>query len=360
MRRVILNTHLFIAILAGMFMVIQGVTGSIMEFEPELDRAFHADLSYITPDGQALPASQIISAVRQQLNDEPVVAYLPSLSPELSSEVLLPSGIAFVNQYTGKILGRRNRGQTFLGYVRALHVRLGTGDAGKTILRWSAVAMLLSAGSGLYLWWPVKRISIRTKDGLKRFWFDLHNVIGICSLLPLALLATTGAIIGFESQLAPLVYKLTHSLPMHTALSQRKTHTETNIIDVDTAVATACTHMPGAMPSRVQMPQYGGLYRVEMFYPHDRTTGSRNVVAIDPFDGSVVSLNRSADLSRGDWILAVNEAIHTGAILGLPGRIIASLASLIVFVQASSGAFIWLYRKRILAPPIRVAEGVRE
>jgi hypothetical protein len=39
------------------------------------------------------------------------------LSPDLSSQVLLPSGIACVNQYTGKVLGERVRGQTFLGYV---------------------------------------------------------------------------------------------------------------------------------------------------------------------------------------------------------------------------------------------------
>lgn len=359
MRRFILNTHLLMAILAGTFMVIQGLTGAIMEFEPELDRAFHAHLSYIKPRGQALPASQIIGAVRQQLNNEPIVAYVPALSPDLSTEVLLPSGIAYVNQYTGEVLGLRSRGQTFLGRVRSLHVRLGAGSTGKTVLCWSAVAMLISAASGLYLWWPVKRIGIHTKDGPRRFWGDLHSVIGICSLLPLTLLAATGVIIGFEPQFAPLIYRLAQSRPMKTPSSPREVHPEGNTISVDAALGIAHSLMPGAAPSRVQMPQYGGLYRVEMSYPQDRIAGSRNVVAIDPFDGSVVSLTRSSDLSRGDWIMAANEAIHTGVVFGLPGRIIASLASLAVFVQACSGAFIWLYRKRILVPAIRVAKGVR-
>ena len=48
-RRLILNLHLFIALIAGAFMVILGVTGSIMEFEPELDRSLHPQLSYVTP-----------------------------------------------------------------------------------------------------------------------------------------------------------------------------------------------------------------------------------------------------------------------------------------------------------------------
>lgn len=358
MRRVILNTHLLIAIFAGTFMVIQGLTGAMMEFEPELDRAFHARMSYIKPVGQALPASQIVSAVREQLNDEPVVAYVPSLSPDLSSEVLLPTGIAFVNQYTGKVLGMRARGQTCLGFVRALHLRLGVESGGRIVLRWSAIAMLLSAASGLYLWWPFKRVRIHTKDGPRRFWLDLHCVLGISSLIPLTLLATTGVVIGFESEFAPLIYRLTQSRPMQTRSSPRRVHPETDMISVDAALGIARSQMPGATPSRVQMPQYGGLYRVEMSYPQDRIASSRNVVAIDPSDGNVVSLTRSSDLSRGDWILAANEAIHTGTILGLPGRIIASLGSVAVFVQACSGALIWLYRKRILVSA-SVARGVR-
>jgi len=196
-RGLILNFHLYTALSAGVFMVIQGITGSIMAFEPELDRAFHPHLAYVRPGAEVLSLKDITGAVSRQLVGEPVVAYEPSLSPELSCEVLLPSGVAYVNQYTGKVLGVRVRGQTFLGYVRALHVRLGFGAIGRNVLRWSAVAALLSAISGLYLWWPIKRMSIHVSGGTRRFWFDLHCVIGICSLLPLTLLAASGVVLGF-------------------------------------------------------------------------------------------------------------------------------------------------------------------
>jgi uncharacterized iron-regulated membrane protein len=122
---------------------------------------------------------------------EPIVAYMPAVLPELSSQVVLPSGIVCVNQYTGKVLGARSRGQTFLGLARALHVRPAGGSAGREIMKWSGGAILLSLASGLYLWWPGKRVRIRGGWRSRGFWFDLHNAIGILSFLPLVVLALT-------------------------------------------------------------------------------------------------------------------------------------------------------------------------
>jgi uncharacterized iron-regulated membrane protein len=341
-RRLILNVHLFIALIGGAFMVILGVTGSVMEFEPELDRLLYPQLSYIAPEGRDLSLSEIGDAASRRFRGEPVVAYLPSLSPNLSSQVVLPSGIAYVNQHTGEVLGMRIRGQTFLGYVRELHVHLAGGNFGRNILKLSGIAMLLSLASGLYLWWPIRQVRIRGKWGTRRLWFDLHSAVGIFSLLPLAILAATGTIIGFEDQVGPLIYKLTGSSPIHSTRSAAPEPVPgATAMTPDEAVAIARTHVPGAIPYRVQMPEYGGLYVVALLNKRDRVAGDGNVVVLDPYYGHVVSLSRSSDLSRGDRVLAANEAIHTGNILGTPSRIVVWLASTMVFVQACSGLFMW-------------------
>ena len=92
-----------------------------------------------------------------------------------------------------------------LGFMRALHVRLATGDIGRNILRWSTVLMLISLASGLYLWWPRKRIRIRGPWWSRLFWSDQHNSFGIFSLLPLLLLTATGIVIGFEDEVSSLL-----------------------------------------------------------------------------------------------------------------------------------------------------------
>jgi uncharacterized iron-regulated membrane protein len=180
-------------------------------------------------------------------------------------------------------------------------------------------------------------------------------------LLPLAVLAATGTIIGFEDQLGPLIYKLTRSSPINiTHSAPPKPAAVATAITPDEAVAIACAHIPGAIPYRVQMPKYGGLYVVALLNPTDRIAGDANVVALDPYYGHVVSLSRSSDLSRGDRVLAANEAIHTGNILGMPSRIAVWLATTMVLVQVCSGLFMWLggYRAKRAASRPKNQKGV--
>jgi uncharacterized iron-regulated membrane protein len=347
-RRLILSVHLSVGLIAGMFILLLGLTGSVMAFEPELDRLLHSHLSYVKSNVGELSLREIGDAVSKQFSGEPIVAFLPSESPDLSSEVILPRGIVCVNQYTGEVLGIRTRGQTLLGFARELHLRLASGNVGRTIMKWSGLAMLISLASGLYLWWPMKRFRIRGGWRSGGFWFDLHNSIGIFALVPLLLLTVTGTVIGFEDQATALLNRVTRRSQVRETQNSapRRQASETPVITPDQAVAIARAQMPGTKPYRVQMPQYGGAYRVSLDYSRDKVAGGRNLVAIDPYTGSVIFSTRSSDLSSTERILATNEAIHTGEVLGMPGRMAAWLTSVIVPVQVTSGLVFWLHRKR--------------
>src|SRR5579871_4817166 len=97
------------------------------------------------------------------------------------------------------------------------------------------------------------------------------------------------------------------------------------------------------------MPRYGGIYRVSLENPSDRIAGGDNMVAIDPYNGNVLSSVRSNDVSSVKRILAGNEALHTGERWGTPSRLLACLASVIVPVQMISGIVMW-WRRRKAAP----------
>jgi len=45
MRKLFFTLHLYVALIAGIFVVILGLTGSIMAFEPEIDHLLHSKLS---------------------------------------------------------------------------------------------------------------------------------------------------------------------------------------------------------------------------------------------------------------------------------------------------------------------------
>jgi uncharacterized iron-regulated membrane protein len=353
LRRLILSVHLSVGLIGGVFILVLGLTGSVMVFEPELDRAIHPHLSYVKPGGSPLSLTEIGAAVSKQFNGEPIVAYLPSESADLASKVIMPRGIVSVNQYTGEVLGTRTRGQTIFGLARDLHVRFASGDVGRTIMRWSGVALLVSLTSGLYLWWPNRRIGIRGGWRSVRFWFDLHNSVGILSLAPLLVLAVTGTVTGFEDQAGFVLRKVTEARLVSGRQNVDRGQfapgaqvITLEVITPDQAVAIARAQMPGAIPYRVQMPRYGGAYRVNLDFPRDRVAGGRNLVAIDPSSGSVIFTTRSTELSSSERILAINEAIHTGEVLGMPSRILAWLTCIVVPVQVISGLMLWLRRKR--------------
>jgi uncharacterized iron-regulated membrane protein len=342
---------LSVALIAGAFILILGITGAIMAFEPEVDRLLHHRLSYVKPQGSAMSLSEIGESVSREFGGEPVVAYFPSQSPNLASEVILPRGIVCVNQYTGEILGVRTRGQTFLGFAHDLHVRLASGEAGRYIMRWSGVAALISLFSGLYLWWPRKRLQVRGNWSTLAFWFGLHNCLGIVLLLPLFVLAATGTIIGFEDQAAAVLSKFTGPAQLLANQSDllRPRARDVRVISPDEAVRIARAQIPGASPYLVQLPEYGGAYRINLDYPQDRIAGRNNFIVLDPYGGRVISVTRSTDLSHLQRIVAANQAIHRGLVFGMPTRIVACLTSLMVPIQVISGLLLWRRGKSVLA-----------
>jgi uncharacterized iron-regulated membrane protein len=336
--------------IAGAFMVILGITGSVIAFEPELDRLLHPHLSRVKPGGTTLSLVQIGEAVSKKYSGEPVVAYLPSSSSDVPTEVILSSGVVSVNQYTGEVLGLRTRGQTILGFMRALHVRLATGDIGRNILRWSTVLMLISLASGLYLWWPRKRIRIRGPWWSRLFWSDQHNSFGIFCFLPLLLLTATGIVIGFEDEVSSLLDKMHGKNPVHSSQTPRRPEPSQASTELtpDQAVAIASAQLPGALPYRLQMPRYGGLYVVSLAYSDNRIAAERNSISLDPRNGRIVAMNLSANLTPRERFMATNEAIHTGNVFGMPTRIIVALASILLPLQVVSGLLIWIRRTNIL------------
>jgi uncharacterized iron-regulated membrane protein len=62
-RRLILKLHLWLAMIAGAFLLVLGITGGILAFEPELDRLLHPHLSRVKPAGTTLSLVQIGEAV---------------------------------------------------------------------------------------------------------------------------------------------------------------------------------------------------------------------------------------------------------------------------------------------------------
>jgi len=348
MRKVLFYLHLVVATIAGIFVTILGVTGAIMAFEPEIDHLAHAKLSYVTPGPHRIGLADLGAAVIKAFPGARVGGYLFPTDPGLAWQVFTKESAVSVNPYTGEILGVRAGGMDFLAFVHQLHLRLlirNKADTGKIIMSWAGVAALVLFVSGLYLWWPVKRFSISGAPSGRRFWFDMHNASGILALPFLLILGFTGVMIGFEEHTVPMLYKMTGSQASRSPDVPPPPPGD-KPIGLDQAVEIARNAIPGAEPFQINVPGPKGAYQIRSHFPEDLTPGGRSRVMVDQYTGQVLFAEGSRTAPAGARLVILNRAVHTGDILGIPSKTVVSLASLLMVVQAFSGAVMWWKRRR--------------
>jgi len=347
MRRAILTLHLVVALAAGAFLAVLGATGSIMAFEPELDHLLHRDLWFVAPHGAPKTLAEMGERASKSQAGQRPTGFLLSTSPNLAYQVLFRGRSVFVDQYSGAVLGVRASGPDFLSRVHQLHLRLliqNDSDSGKTIVKWASVAMIFLLASGLYLWWPARRVTVRAPRGTRRWWFDLHNPVGIWSLAFVGLATVTGLVIGFDEQFVPWIYRATRSSPavMYARPPRFSVTPSGRPIGPDEAVAIARATLPGAAPLSVQIPGPTGVYALSARYPEDRTPGGRSRIYIDQYSGAVLAAEGSRTAPEGSRLITLNRAVHTGDVFGMPSKIVMSIASLALVLQLVSGVVMWL------------------
>ena len=258
LRSVLFNLHLIGGLVAGLSLLISGVSGTVLAFSDEIDAFLQPSLFKVTPQAQRLPLTQLAASAAAVLHPGDIIAvYVPSVRPDrsywfsvISSHHRLPRQV-FVNQYTGKVLGN-------LGVVRFTVIMKALHNA----MAFAAIALIFLAPSGLYLWWPLKRIGIQSSAGSRRLSFDLHNSLGFFSSLFMLGFAATGAYMAFERWTLPVTIAITQSKPLwRTVASQPKTWSQP--ISVDLACSIAQNALPGASILWVAIPR-GHLHGQEM------------------------------------------------------------------------------------------------
>ena len=351
LRKILFNVHLVVGLIAAAFVVVLGVTGSIMAFEGEIDRMTHPHLFRVTPQAQPLSLAALTTRDRASVPGK-ITTWGLGGAPDLSYLFAATEGVVFVNQYTGEVLGTRTS-PTWLDYVHQFHLRLLAGNTGKTIVSWAGVALVLLTLSGLYLWWPVKRLSINFAAGGRRPWFDLHNTVGVLSFAFLFVLSLTGIVIGFERTTTPLLYKMAGGQPSPQIIPVTPVP-GAKIISPDEAIAIASRQLPGAVPIYVNVAGGKMPYRVAFRFPEDLTPGGRSRVLINPYDGKVLQVESSRATTPGAHLITLNRAIHTGDVFGLPGKLLMSLMSLAAAAQVCTGIVMWWKRRRIYRHEVAV------
>jgi uncharacterized iron-regulated membrane protein len=209
LRRLWLQVHKWIGLLLAILIVPISVTGSALVWHDWLDETLNPG-RYAVSGPVALPPSAYAAAAQRAIGPGERVASIRF--PEGEGPIMVsasrppqPGGgrpvrtNVWLDPADARVLDVAASNGGAVQVLHVLHGSLMVPGAGRQIVGWVGVAMLVSCLTGLWLWWPVTG-SVRRGFRWKRqnsTNANLHHLFGFWILLPLAMLSFTGAWISF-------------------------------------------------------------------------------------------------------------------------------------------------------------------
>jgi uncharacterized iron-regulated membrane protein len=358
-----LKIHLYLALSAGLFLALMGLTGSISVYRETLDQWLNPELVIEKPQGKYQSLDRIMASVRKvhpdrygswtlEMPESPhgmITAWYEKPS-ETFFELHAPLMVS-VNPYTAEVIFSRFWGQTATTWLLDLHTQLRLDRPG-----WNAVGILgllltVSVSTGLYLWWPGmtglwNALKICHDAGMMRFLFDLHRLTGLLSAAPLLLLGATGFLLSYPA----ITESLTGSSGMQHGETGRTIASTAIPNNHPTGLAAASFVAQGPFPKaklrRVTTPVgETGIYRInlrqgfEINQKHPYTT-----LWVDRWSGQIKEVRNPVQFSNSETAATWIWPLHTGEALGATGRLVWFLAGQSLFFLYVSGLLRWLYR----------------
>jgi uncharacterized iron-regulated membrane protein len=211
-RKILFWTHLSCGVVAGVFILVMSATGVTLTYEAQMQAAAARGNNVAIAEGQRRLSADELAAAAQATLAEPN----PRLSMVIDANPAVPVSFSagrgtsvLLNPYTGaKIEDAAAGTRGFMSTMRSWHRWLGgdPGSFGAKLIDWSNLLFVFIIASGLYLWFPAV-MRWRTVRGLVLFQkkyingkvrdFNWHHVFGVWMLIPLFLIAASGAVMSF-------------------------------------------------------------------------------------------------------------------------------------------------------------------
>lgn len=202
LRKAVFQIHLWSGVSLGLYIFFISVTGGVLVYRNELYVAATPEPIVSTSSAPRLDDDALTAAALRAYPDYRVTRVLRPVDPDEAVEVWLDRGGETVKRLfdprTGADVGSAAKvGIAMVEKLIELHADLLGGDIGRKVNGVGAVAVFVSALTGLVIWWPgIRRwrrsLTLRRGVGWKRFNWDLHSVVGFWSFAYIVIFAASG------------------------------------------------------------------------------------------------------------------------------------------------------------------------
>lgn len=394
-RRVFVLLHRYVGLVITVFLIVVGLTGCLLAFQPELNRIltphlFPAerpghplDLATLVERAEKLAPEARIYLVDLGAPEAALVRFEPRQEPNANGSAQSGYGELFLDPIGGDELGRRFIGtglptgiDNLMPFIFRLHYNLSLGEWGTWVLGITALLWTIDCFASLYLTLPAQaqtRDTTRRKPFLSRWktawqikWpastyrinFDLHRAGGLWTWLALLVFAWSSVYMNLhDSVYAPATRWVFDYPPPYwewpkepvpleqPTLGWRQAHEiAERLMAEQSRLQGFAVEKPLAL--RLDRARHQYIYTVRSTRDIQERRG-RTRLTFDANTGAFRQLQLPTGQYNGTTVTMWLNALHDAnvAMLGLPYRIFVSVLGIVIVILSVTGVYIW-WKKR--------------
>ncbi|MBI5671822.1 MAG: PepSY domain-containing protein [Nitrospirae bacterium] len=366
LRRLWLSTHLYLGLFGGALFVLMSLTGSVLVFYKTIDEWLNPTQLTTSGSGPYRPLNEVIATAQAAASSG---GWLDNLElPSHEREVFkawyrVPTDkldrfrwyLVTIDPYTGSVLSRdREWGTFFVSFIYELHESLLIDELGRTLVGFVAIFLLVSIGTGVFLWWPrsgkVRQAFLPVAGASRiRRQYQWHRLSGAYSVIVLSMLAFTGVYLAFPTYVISLVSVFSPVDEAHDE-STVESHPASgqSALSVEQAAGLAQSLFQDGRITYIGIPhEPSDVYQITMHRPGDvRDSTGNSEVWLDQYSGAVLKVRDWRTFTAGDTFVAWLFPLHNGEAFGLIGRWIVFVCGFVPLILYVTALRVWWLKRR--------------
>ncbi len=360
-KNIALQTHKIIGITIAFIMIIIALTGSYLVWDREINPVIRQNIHQVK-------FNEIVS---NNLLEKTIGLVAENYPNSKLNKIILPQKInhpyrlvttsqdniredIYIDPYQEKILKIYQRNNSFDPIISKIHTELLTGNLGKILLGLSSIGLLILAVTGLYLWKGWKKLTLGFKirwSSKPRFLnYDLHQVTGIFSLILVANIALTGAVLALDKPLRDIFIKsplVTQETPILSS------NVKVNNSSLDSMLDTAKNSLTKGKITEIKFPQRQNIIEFRYKLPHEITPLGKNYISFNSINGEILNVKKINEETAFKRFKTWCDVLHYGTFWGLTTMIIYLFLGLILASLSLTGFLIWAWKTYKSQSPLK-------
>ncbi|MEX5668731.1 PepSY domain-containing protein [Pseudomonas fluorescens] len=376
MRAFLVLLHRYIGLATAVFLLLAGVTGSILAFNHELDEWLNPQFYAASAVGERLPPGELVDAVQSthpklqvwymeypnETGHTALLAMVPRNDPGTGQPFAERNQVFYLDPVNAEQKGQRYWGEccfqreNFIPFILEFHYNLTLpGNWGLLLMGLVAIAWVIDCFVALWLtlprgkpFWKKWSTAWKVKGGhAYRLNFDLHRAGGLWLWLLLLPIAVSSVAMNLPSQvfkpavslfspIEPSVYEARGRMPVGdlgvTQLSYQQAYERA----LQEGKRLGLTAAIGELYYSFEYNFYGA-----GFGQHDTEAHGKSWLFFHGTDGRLLGQEIAGQGTLGEQFYRLQLPIHGGRIIGVTGQVMIAVLGVLIAGLSGTGVYIW-------------------